>query len=251
MIIRSFFNWIIILFLIFFCQSIVAPPSPTPLEYLVFAGTGQIGSTGDTGPATSAKLHVPIGFVFGNDDAYIADSGNQLIRKVSDTGLITRWAGTANTTGHTDGVAATSSLLNYPRMLAFDPGGGNLYIADEQNHVVKRYSVYYSTLNDQAGTGTAGYSGDTGHGTSALLRSPYGICFDGGNYVFIADTGNHVIRKVEKSGPDNDPKIYAVAGTGTAGAADGVVSTATFNYPHGIWGDGKKRFSFRLLNYFV
>jgi hypothetical protein len=236
MIIRSIlFNWIIILFLIFFCQSIVAP-SPTPLEYLVFAGNGQLGYLGDNGPAASAKLHVPVGLAFCNDGAYFADSGNQLIRKINDNGIISKWAGTANTTGHTDGVSETSSLLNYPRMLTYDSGGDNLYIADEQNHVIKRYSSYFNLLNDHAGTGTAGHSGDNGVATSATLRTPYGVYFEG-SYIWIADTGNHVIRKVDKSGIFAN--IYAVAGTGTAGSADGVVATATFNYPHGIWGDGK------------
>jgi hypothetical protein len=206
--------------------------SSTSLIYTI-AGDGLAGYTGDAGPATTADLQYPAAAV--KDSAgnlYIADSGNNVIRKVAaGTGVITTFAGTGTAGYSGDNGAATSAQLNYPAALVFD-GSGNLYIADEINNVVRKVTANTGVISTIAGTGTAGFGGDSGSATSAELYSPVGIALDSSGNLYVADTGNERIRKVAAG----TGIITTVAGSGAYGYGGdgGPATSATFFGPYGI-----------------
>jgi trimeric autotransporter adhesin len=190
-----------------------------------FAGTpNQAGYGGDGGAATAALLDNPAGVYYRGGDIYIADSGNQRIRCV---GTFTGGCGVSGSPAgniHTilgspgngplgsggDGGPATSALLAGPYAVAVD-ANNNYYIADSANNRVRVVNtganpVTIATVTIQpgdiatiAGNGDFGYSGDTGAATAATMRDPYGVAVDASGNVFIADTGNAVIREVNAS----------------------------------------------------
>jgi trimeric autotransporter adhesin len=165
------------------------------------AGNGTNGYTGDGAAATSAELNLPQGlYVDGPGNIYIADTANSVIREVvAATGNIQTIAGVqysfqaaCNFSG--DNGPATSADLCLPQGVYLD-NLGNLYIADTENSAVREVSA--GTIQTIAGTGgSSGYTGNGGAATSALLNLPSGLYLDGSNNVFIADTGNYVVREV-------------------------------------------------------
>jgi NHL repeat-containing protein len=201
--------------------------------------TGTAGSGGDDGPATDAQLNNPYGIAVTADGEFlIADSFNHVVRKVSADGVITRVAGTPRTGGSTgDDGPATDAQLNNPYGIAVTADGGYL-IADSGNHAVRKVSKG-GVITRVAGTpGTAGSGGDDGPATRAQLNRPQGIAVTADGGCLIADTLNHVVRRVSAGGV-----ITRVAGTtGTAGGGgdDGPATGAQLNYPVtvAVTGDG-------------
>ncbi|HZC43351.1 MAG TPA: hypothetical protein VE195_04195, partial [Acidobacteriaceae bacterium] len=191
------------------------------------------GYVGDGGFANGAEMSFPTGLTFDDsDNLYIADSGNNVIRKVdAATNIITTVAGN-HKKGYTgDGGPATSAELNTPNGVAVD-SVGNLYIADTSNNAVRMVSAASGIITTVAGNGTAGFSGDGGPATSAELHAPGDVSVDSAGDLYIADTNNGRIREVSaKSGI-----IMTVAGMGTAGfGGDGFSATgAELNYPNAI-----------------
>jgi uncharacterized protein (TIGR03437 family) len=188
------------------------------------AGTGPNGISsysGDGGPATSAELNLPSGVaVDGAGNLYIADMGNNRIRKVSPAGIITTVAGNGTDVYSGDGGPATSAELSLPQGVAVD-AAGNLFIADTRNLRIRKVSAA-GTITTVAGNGSYGSSGDGGPATSATLNLPQGIAVDGAGNLFIADTVNNRIRKVNAAGT-----ITTVAGNGSYGyAGDGSAATS-------------------------
>ncbi|OWK46921.1 hypothetical protein FRUB_00620 [Fimbriiglobus ruber] len=175
------------------------------------AGTGVAGYSGDGGQATNATFSYPTGIaVDSSGNLYIADTGNSRIREITAAnGVINTIAGTS-TAGYTgDNGPAKGAQLNQPTGVAV--ANGNVYISDTGNNVVR--FVTGGTITTIAGVGTAGYTGDTKLATVAQLNAPEGVALDASGNLFIADTGNNVIREVAaKSG-----LISTVAGNGTAG----------------------------------
>ncbi|MBI2832519.1 MAG: Ig-like domain repeat protein [Chloroflexi bacterium] len=164
-------------------------------------GNGASGSGGDGGLAASAQLNYSVGVaVDSGDNLFIADSGNNRIRKVTaSTGIITTVAGNGASGSGGDGGLATSAQLNFPVGVALD-SAGNLFIADRDNQRVRRVDAATGIITTVAGTGTGGYNEDNITATGAQLFNPYGVVADsGGNYLFIADTENNRIRKVVKA----------------------------------------------------
>jgi len=163
------------------------------------AGTGVIGYSGDGGQATSAEFNFPGGLKFdAAGNLYIADFGNDRVRKVTPSGIVTTVAGNG-TNGHSgDGGQATSAQLSRPAGLAFD-AMGNLYIAEFLNARVRKVARD-GTISTFAGTGTDGYSGDGGPAAQAEISGPWDIVFDGAGNLYIAETYNEVIRKVAANG---------------------------------------------------
>ncbi|NDC42592.1 MAG: hypothetical protein EBZ77_13770, partial [Chitinophagia bacterium] len=214
-------------------NGVVRKVAPTGVITTV-AGNGSIGYSGDGGAATTASLSNPIGVaVDTNDNLYIADYNNHVIRKVSANGIISTVAGNATHGYSGDGGAATAAALNYPIGLETDRNG-NLYICDYLNSAIRKVSAS-GIITTVAGSGTNGYSGDGGAATAAQLGYPRCFVVDTTGNLFIADYANQVIRKVNTSGI-----ISTFAGTGSTGYTGdgGPASAATFNTPYGIALDG-------------
>ena len=177
------------------------------------AGTGNLGNSGDDGPATDAQLNVPLGVAVTADGGFlIADASNNEVRKVSAAGMITRVAGTGIPGNSGDDGPATDAKLNGPFGVAVTADGGFL-IADTGNNEVRKVSAA-GVITRVAGTGTSGNTGDDGPATDAQLNNPVGVAVTADGGFLIADTGNNVVRKVSAAGV-----ITRVAGTGTAGNA--------------------------------
>lgn len=179
------------------------------------AGTGTSGYNGDNMPATQAQLAEPEGLAFdAADNLYIADYDNNRIRKVDTSGTITTVAGNGQAGILGDGGPAIVAELDGPRGIAFD-AAGNLYIADTNNSEIRKVDAAASIdtthhISTVAGSiGNVGYSGDGGPATSASLNSPVGVEADAAGNLYIADTLNHRIRKVDTSGT-----INTIAGIG-------------------------------------
>ena len=203
------------------------------------AGTGTAGFSGDGSAATAAGLNSPIGVaVDGAGNLFIADSYNHRIRRVAfSTGLVTTVAGTGTEGFSGDGGAATAAGLNTPTGVAVD-GGGNLFIADQYDHRVRRVAASTGLITTVAGTGTGGFSGDGGAATAAGLSYPSGVAVDGAGNLFIADQGNNRIRRVAAS----TGLITTVAGTDTDTVSfngdGGAATAARLNSPSGVAVDG-------------
>jgi trimeric autotransporter adhesin len=160
------------------------------------AGNGIAGFAGDTGPASASQLNSPYGLAFdfaGN--LYIADLGNARIRRISPSGIITTIAGGGSLTagGNNEGSMALTLAFVAPRNIAID-GNGNVYISDFGAHRVYKMTTD-GTLTTLAGTGLQGYSGD-GVAAFAMLNYPTALAVDHQGNVYIADSGNHLIRRV-------------------------------------------------------
>jgi hypothetical protein len=161
-------------------------------------GPDNAGFSGDNGPATSAKLDMPLGIAIDSDGAiYIADNGNARVRKVSLNGTITTIAGTGATGYSGDGAAATSATFNSMKGIAVDVDK-NVYICDAGNNVIRKITVANGNIQTIAGTGAKGFSGDGGPATEATLSNPWGVAVDATGNVFIADSDNSVVRVVLK-----------------------------------------------------
>ncbi len=195
------------------------------------AGTpGSGGFSGDGGAATSARLREPRDVVLdGNGNSYIADTRNCRIRRVDGvTSVITTYAGTGTCGFNGDGIAATSTQFNRPRGLSFDVAG-NLYVADRDNRRIRKIDKITGIVTTVAGTGSAGSGGDGGPAVSAQLNNPQGVAVNQFGTMYIADTNNNSIRKVDPvSGI-----ITTHAGTGTPGNAgdNGYAVDAQLNRP--------------------
>jgi hypothetical protein len=197
------------------------------------AGNGTQGYSGDGGQATSAELYTPGGATpDGAGNLYISDAQNNRVRKVSlATGVITTVAGTGTGGYSGDGGLATSAKLSAPVSVAFD-SAGNFYVADYENNVVRKVTIATGFITTVAGTGTGGYSGDGGPATSAKLFLPCGIALDSAGNLYIADSTNNRIRKVDSG----TGYISTVAGTGTAGYTgnSGAATGAKLSVPNDV-----------------
>jgi len=195
-----------------------------------------LGYSGDGGPATSALLNGPTNIVFdNNNNLYIADAFNNVIRKVDTFGIITTYAGKVvgfETGGYSgDGGPADSAQLSFPTGVAVD-AAGNVYIADDQNNVIRKVDAagIITTVagTDSSGTGVSGYTGDGGPATSARLFAPGSLVLGTDGSMYITDGGNNVIRKVDGTGT-----ISTFAGTGIVGYSGdgGAATSAELSFP--------------------
>jgi len=194
-----------------------------------FAGNGIASFSGDGGQATSAGLCDPFDVavdVAGN--VYIADYCNSRIRKVNTSGVITTYAGNGAITYSGEGLAISNSL-NSPTGVAVDLTG-NVYIADTSHHRIRKVTTG-GVISTIAGDGISGFAGDGGTATSAHLKLPSGVKVDSAGNVFIADSGNNRIRKINTSG-----FINTVAGNGTAAYSgdNGPATSASLNLPNNV-----------------
>jgi RHS repeat-associated protein len=203
------------------------------------AGGGSTYNLGTGVAATTAALGTPSGValdVAGN--IYICDMGTQLIYKVTaSTGIITIVAGNGSYGYAGDGGPATSASLGNPTAIALD-AVGNLYFSETSNNVVRKVNVSTGIISTVVGTGTAGYSGNGGPATSATIHGPWGVAVDSTGNIYVSDTGNSSVRKVDAS----TGLISTVAGVGTheccVSGEGGPATSAGLWYQTGIAVDG-------------
>ena len=182
------------------------------------AGTGEHGYSGDGSAAADAMLASPIAVTVNDDgDLYIADHRNSRIRKVdATTGIITTVAGTGEQGYSGDGGPGTQATIALPRDVALATDGG-LYIADGANNRIRRVAPD-CTITTVAGTGRAEFSGDGGPAHKASLSMPYSIALDRAGNLYVVDTGNYRVRKID--------------------ATTGIITTVAGNGSYGFSGDG-------------
>jgi uncharacterized protein (TIGR03437 family) len=196
------------------------------------AGNGASTSTGDGGPSLSASFHPDGVAVDSAGNIYIADQNNNRIRKIDPSGIITTIAGNGNTQFAGDGGPGTSSTVYIAGMhngLAVD-AAGNLFIADDGHHRIRKVDPK-GIITTVAGNGSQNYSGDGVAATKTSLYRPSGVAVDAAGNLYIADTNNFRVRKVDTSGV-----ITTIAGTGAiAYAGDGGPAiNASFSEPTGV-----------------
>jgi streptogramin lyase len=176
------------------------------------AGSGGKTDNGGAGKALETNINQPFGVEFGPDGAlYICERGLHRIRRWDPkSGEVTTFAGTGKPGFAGDGGPATEALLFEPHELRFDKAG-NIYWTDMKNHVIRKVDWKTKIISTVAGQGESpGFSGDGGPATKALLKQPHSIAFDDAENLYIADIGNHRIRKVDaKTGV-----IETIGGTG-------------------------------------
>ena len=183
------------------------------------AQTGDIttlagGGVGDGSRPTLAALATPAGIVFDSrGDLFVADSAAHRVRKVDlDRNIITTVAGTGQPGFIGDGGPASIAALNSPYGLAIDHDD-NLYIADAGNNRIRKVDLATGIITTVAGSGSPGFEGDDGSALDATFHSPHGVAVDEDKNIYIADTLNNRIRKVDSASGN----ITTVAGQGTPG----------------------------------
>lgn len=201
-----------------------------------FAGNGTAGFSGDGGPATAASLNNPIGVNFdAAGNLYIADTPNERVRKVDTAGVITTIAGNGAAGFSGDGGPATAAAFYNPVRTIAD-NAGNVYVADQSNHRVRRIDAATGIITTVAGNGAGNpqngaFSGDGGPATQASLNNPTALALDAAGNLYLSDQFNQRVRKVDTNGI-----ITTVAGNGTQGflGDGGPATSAQLNYPGGL-----------------
>jgi len=221
----------IILLIILLCVSL-------PIDAQIIttvAGDGVLGHTGNGNPATAAEISEPYALKFDKaGNLYFSESIACTIRKISPSGVITTVAGTGSCGYNGDGIPATAAQLKDPTGIAMD-SLGNLYIADgNSNGRIRRVDMTTGIISTIAGTGVAGFSGDGGLADTAALYDPYDVCFDRFGNLYIADSYNYRIRKINTAGI-----ITTVAGNGSTifSGAGGPATAAGINSVTGLCTD--------------
>ena len=193
------------------------------------ATAGNTGNADGTGPA--ARFNHPSGVaVDANGNVYVADTSNHTIRKVTGTGVVTTFAGTAGQSGSANGTGA-AARFNNPSGIAVD-GSGNVYVADSNNHTIRKITGAGAVTTLAGSPGQPGISDDIGG--AARFFNPKGIAVDGNGNVYVADTSNHTIRRITGTGI----VTTLASSAGHPGDADGVGPSSQFFNPFGLAVDG-------------
>ena len=199
------------------------------------AGDGMAIYAGDGGLATAASVGLPGDIDFDSLGNYYFSQRNNTVRKVSASGIISTIAGSGTTGFGGDGGAATLAKLASSDGIGVDRKG-NVYIADENNHRIRKVDVSTGVITTIAGKGTAGFSGDNGPATDAELNSPFDVAVDNIGNLYISDYYNLRIRKI-----DNHGIITTVIGTGVYGHTGdgGPATSATIDHIYSLCVDVK------------
>jgi sugar lactone lactonase YvrE len=203
------------------------------------AGTGEAGFAGDGGPALQARFRQPHSIALdGRGGLYVADIGNHRIRRIDlEKGTVETIAGTAERRLPQDGQTARGNPILGPRALFLRDGV--LWIALREGHSIWRMSLNDGLLRHVAGSGARGYGGDGGPALNAQFDGPKGIALDGAGNIFVADTENQAIRRIDAQ----TGIISTVAGSGRQGGGGdgGPARQAQLARPHGVCVDGEGR----------
>jgi uncharacterized protein (TIGR03437 family) len=197
-------------------------------------GTGVAGLGPSLLAPAQTQLRGPRGLCLDRaGDLYVVDTGNHRVLVVPPGGLVSTAAGNGAPGAAGDGGPAPLAQLNQPGACAAD-SAGNLYIADTWNHRIRKVAAS-GIIGTVAGAGVAGYGGDEGPATAALLDAPSGVVADDNGNIYISDTGNNLLRQVTPDGV-----IHSIAATGTAGFTGdgGPALSAQIDNPGGILLDG-------------
>ena len=162
------------------------------------AGTGAPENNGDTGCAHEVNIGEPFGVELGPDGAlYITEVRNHRVLRLDfGTGKVSAVAGCGRRGYSGDGGLATAAELNEPYEVRFDEDGNMLFV-EMRNHLIRRVHAKTGVISTVAGTGRPGFSGDGGPATQAMLNQPHSIALDNKGAIYIADIGNHRIRRVD------------------------------------------------------
>jgi hypothetical protein len=196
------------------------------------------GETGDGGPATSATLDNPTGLARDDKgDLFVADSEDNVVREITSGGEIQLIAGNGTEGDRGQGGPANHAELDDPQGVAVN-GKGDVFIADTYNNVVREVTPQ-GFISTYAGDGAPGYRGDDGPATRAQLSSPTGLALDALGNLYIADSGNNVIRRVSTAGvittvAGNVAADQASGGLGGFAGDGGPATSARLNSPEGV-----------------
>jgi sugar lactone lactonase YvrE len=195
------------------------------------AGTGVAGYSGDNSPAATASLSLPTALALDTSgNLFVADTGNHRIRRIDTSGTITTIAGDGTQGFSGDNGPATQASIDSPTGLAVTRSV--LYLVDTHNHRVRRIDLSTNTIATIAGTGALGFSGDNALASSAALALPHGVSADASGNLYLADTANHRIRRIDAA----TGAITTVAGDGTQNFSgdQGPAIAASLNLPRSV-----------------
>ena len=189
------------------------------------------GSTDGTGSA--ALFNAPSGLaVDSSGTIYVADSLNNTIRKITSTGVVTTFAGSAGVTGSADGTGSAAQF-NLPRGVALDSAHNVLYVVDGQNHTIRKITIPGAVVTTLAGqAGTPGHA--DGNGTAAQFNTPRGVAVDIAGNVYVGDTFNHTIRKIDPTSGNVTTLAGCAGHPGSNDAPGGPCGTPRFRQPRGV-----------------
>ena len=206
---------------------------PSTGQWNRVAGTGTAGFSGDSGPASAAAMNEAYSIAVDGSQLFIADLKNQRIRLVDlQTNLISTIAGDGRKAKPLDGGFANEQALEGPRSLAVDKD--NLWIVQREGNSVWRIDRSTGKIYHVAGTGRKGFSGDGGKATTAELNGPKGIAVDPGRFVYIADTENHAIRRVDLASGVIDTVVGSPNGEKGFNGDGPNVTERLLSRPHGV-----------------
>jgi len=191
-------------------------------ETITIAGSGSPGDNDLLIP--SASFNMPYGLaVDDSTNIFVADAGNNKIRKITPSGIVSTFAGSGDG-GYTDGIGAFASF-SAPKGVAFDKSH-NLFVVDADNNLIRKITPA-GEVSTFAGSGNSGSANGTG--TAASFNSPFGIAIDTSNNLYITDQANNMVRKITPTG-----EVSTLAGSTTAGSTNGIGSAASFDSPYGV-----------------
>ena len=211
--------------------------SPATNSGSLLAGASGTPGTND-GTGTSARFEFPWGLaVNGSNGVFVADTAEDTVRRITSLGVVTTIAGQPLVTGTNDGING-SARFDLPRSLALDTAG-DLFVADAGNHAIRKLTHAGANWTTTTVAGQPGTSGtNDGIGNAAQFFSPYGITVDASNNLFVADTSNHTIRKIQPVG--TNWMVTTIAGVPkVSGTNDGAGGAALFDGPRGLAADAK------------
>jgi sugar lactone lactonase YvrE len=209
------------------CSKSVAKKSGSNLTVSTYAGTGSSGAA--DGMGTSASFSFPSSLAIGHSgNMFVGDFGNSLVRTINlSTAGVSSYAG-SGVAGFINGPSSTAEFNGTANIVV--DGGGNLFVSDEENNVIREITSAGNVLTI-AGSGVSGYQ--DGPAGSAEFNHPEGMVLDASGDLFVADGHNNVIRKIILS----SGAVSTYAGTGIAGFNNGALSSATFFDPYGLAAD--------------
>jgi len=238
--------------LIGFFLSLIFNSSQAMIMITTYAGTGTGGFSGDMAAAVNAQLNAPTDVLADSlGNLYISEQNNHRIRKIDANGNITTFAGNGTAAFANDQYQAIRASFDQPVALALSPNGDKLYIADKQNNRIRQIDLTNNNITTIAGSGVGnlsrGYSGDGGSATDAQLSLPQGLAVDNFGNIYISDSSNQVIRKVEISSgfistiAGNGQRPTPTAPSNGSNIGDGGAATsASLDNPQGLAIDDSK-----------